>query len=201
MDDLSKKFNKTSKIYDLIDYPFERFRYRKIRKKIWSRLTGKILDAGVGTGCNIPYYPKEAEVIGIDVSRGMLEKAKKKAKKLSRPVELREASVHHLPFSDSSFDYVVATFLCCVVQKPLQAALELKRVCKKGGQVIFLEYVLSKKLTRRTIQRLITPWTRFMFGVDFTQNTLLTLKKAGYEVVSEENLTSDILKLIITRPV
>lgn len=197
---LQRKFDWTSKIYDLVDYPFERFRYRPIRKKIWSRLSGKILDAGAGTGCNIPYYPKSAEVVGVDFSKGMLAKAKKKAGKLGIKAELRQASIYDLPFPDGTFDVVVATFLCCVVDDPAKAARELKRVCKKEGRLIFLEYVLSKNPLRRLIQKVITPYTRLLFGVDFTQDTLGVLRREGYTILRVEDLTADILKWIEAKP-
>jgi ubiquinone/menaquinone biosynthesis C-methylase UbiE len=199
MTKIMSKFDWTSKIYDWVDYPFERFRYRPIRQRIWSGLSGKILDAGVGTGCNIPFYPKEAEVVGVDFSEGMLAKAAKKAEKFHVNVDLRQASVYDLPFPDRTFDTVVATFLCCVVDDPARAARELKRVCKKEGRLIFLEYVLSKRPLRRLIQRSITPYTRLLFGVDFTQDTLGVLRREGYTILQVEDLTADVLKLIFAR--
>lgn len=199
MEDLEKKFDRTSRFYNLVDWPFERFRYRKIRKRIWEGLSGKILDAGVGTGCNIPFYPPNAHVVGIDLSQGMLDKAKNKASALKKRAELKKASVYELPFPDESFDFIVATFLCCVVDQPAIAAQELKRVCKKEGQVFFLEYVLSKRPIRRLIQKIVTPYTRFMFGVDFTQDTLATLKETRFKILREEDITGDVLKLIVAQ--
>lgn len=197
---LQRKFDWTSKIYDLVDYPFERFRYRPIRQRIWSGLSGKILDAGAGTGCNVPFYPNEARVVGVDFSKGMLAKAKKKAGKLGIKADLRQASIYDLPFPDGTFDVVVATFLCCVVDEPDRAARELRRVCKKEGRLIFLEYVLSKRPLRRFIQKAITPYTRLLFGVDFTQDTLGVLRREGYTILRVEDLTADVLKLIEAKP-
>lgn len=200
MEDLEHKFDRTSMIYDLVDYPFERFRYRKIRRRIWRGLTGRILDAGVGTGCNIPFYPDGAEVTGVELSQRMLEKAGKKAERLGRAVQLVKGDAVALPFPDNYFDAVVATFFCCVVREPDQVARELKRVCKPGGQFVFLEYVLSKRPIRRLIQKTITPYTRFLFGVDFTQDTLGKLAAAEYDLVHVEDITADILKLIVAKP-
>ncbi|PIR18054.1 MAG: methyltransferase type 11 [Deltaproteobacteria bacterium CG11_big_fil_rev_8_21_14_0_20_49_13] len=200
MENLEKKFDRTSRFYNLIDWPFERFRYRRIRKRIWEGLSGKILDAGVGTGCNMPFYPMDAAVVGIDLSAGMLERAKKKASLYDgKNVEFKKASVYQLPFPDESFDFIVATFLCCVVDQPAVAAHELRRVCKRGGKILFLEYVLSKKPIRRLIQKMVTPYTRFMFGVDFTQDTLATLQEAGFRILNEEDITGDVLKLIVAQ--
>lgn len=200
MENLEKKFDRTSRIYDTVDYLFERFRYRKLRQQIWRDLTGRILDAGIGTGCNIPFYPDGTEVIGIDLSEGMLEKARKKAERLGRAVQIVKGDAAALQCPDNYYDAVVATFLCCVVREPDRVARELKRVCKPGGQIILLEYVLSKRLIRRLIQKMITPYTRFLFGVDFTQDTLGKLRTAGYDLVQVEDITADILKLIIAKP-
>src|SRR3989338_4149047 len=104
MEPIEKKFNRTSMFYDIVDYPFERFRYRKLRQRIWKGLSGSVLDAGVGTGCNIPFYPDEAKVIGIDISEGMLAKARKKTAQLGKNADLRKASVYQLPFPDETFD-------------------------------------------------------------------------------------------------
>ena len=199
MENLEKQFDRTSRFYDWIDWPFERFRYRKIRQRIWKGLSGKILDAGVGTGSNIPFYPENQQVFGIDLSAGMLERAKAKASSLGKNVDLQKMSVYHTPFSDGTFDAVVATFLCCVVDQPVLAARELKRICKKDGKIYFLEYVLSKKPVRRFIQKMVTPYTRFMFGVDFTQDTLATLQKEGFQIIQEKNITGDVLKLIVAQ--
>ncbi|MDT8303367.1 MAG: methyltransferase domain-containing protein [Sedimentisphaerales bacterium] len=200
MENLEKKFNRTSRIYDSVDYLFERFRYRKLRQRIWRNLTGRILDAGIGTGCNIPFYPDDAEVTGIDMSQGMLEKARKKAERLGRAAQIVKGDVAVLQCPDNYYDAVVATFLCCVVREPDRVARELKRICKPSGQIILLEYVLSKRLIRRLIQKMITPYTRFLFGVDFTQDTLGKLVAAGYDLVHVEDITADILKLIIAKP-
>lgn len=197
---LEQKFNRIASFYDWIDSPFERFRYRPIRKKIWSGLTGRILDAGVGTGCNIPFYPSTAEVVGVDLSERMLRRAEEKAMRLGRPVVvLKKADICRLPFADRSFDAVVATFLCCVVEDPVCAARELRRVCKTGGPLIFLEYVLSEKATRRLIQKAIRPYTRFLFGADFTRDTEKVLRAEGFRIERVENLVADILKLIVAR--
>lgn len=197
---LQVKFDRTSRIYDWVDYPFEKFRYRPIRRRIWAGLLGKILDAGVGTGCNIPFYPEKGQVTGVDFSAGMLAKAEEKARRYGKKADLRQASVYNLPFPDRTFDAVVATFLCCVVDDPSRAARELKRVCKKEGKLIFLEYVLSRRPLRKIIQKAITPYTRFLFGVDFTQDTLKVLREAGYVILTVEDLVGDILKLIVASP-
>jgi hypothetical protein len=60
------RYERIAPLYDVLDLPFEYSRYRKIRPLLFHGLSGRILDAGVGTGRNIPFYPPEAEVVGVD---------------------------------------------------------------------------------------------------------------------------------------
>src|SRR5690242_13926251 len=69
------RYQRIAPIYDLLDLPFEHCRYRRIRPLLFAGLSGRILDAGVGTGRNFPFYPADADVLGIDISPAMLERA------------------------------------------------------------------------------------------------------------------------------
>lgn len=199
MEDLEKKFNRTSKFFHLLNFR-EKYLYRKIRERIWTGISGTVLDAGVGTGCNLPFYPKNTKVTGIDISEGMLQKARYRAQKTGIHVEFRKENVYNLSFQDNTFDYIIATMLCCCISDSDLAIQELKRVCKKKGRLIFLDYIPSQKLGYRWIQKLVTPYTRFMFGLDFTQDTRQSLWNNGCTILREENQGSDILKLIVAEP-
>jgi len=80
---VKKKYNRFSLLYDLLEYPFEKLLFGKWRKNLFSNLNGRILEVGVGTGKNLQYYSKEAKVIAIDISPGMLGKAIKKESRLN----------------------------------------------------------------------------------------------------------------------
>ena len=107
-------------LYDLLDLPFEYGRYRHIRPLLFQGLSGHILDAGVGTGRNIPFYPAGASIVGIDLSPAMLARAGQRAKQANRSVDLRLMDVTSLGFPDHSFDAAVASFLFCVLPNELQ---------------------------------------------------------------------------------
>jgi ubiquinone/menaquinone biosynthesis C-methylase UbiE len=98
-------------------------------------LSGRVLDAGVGTGRNIPYYPRNAHVIGMDASSGMLAQAKRRADRKGSRVELLCADIQSTGFPDASFDAIVSTFVFCVLDdsQQLPALRELRRICKPGG--------------------------------------------------------------------
>src|SRR5260221_1526153 len=85
--------------YDLLDFPFEYGRYRKIRPQIFRGLSGRILDAGVGTGRNFPFYPPGSEVVGIDLSPAMLARAERRHPLAPATAQLRQMNCtrQHLP--------------------------------------------------------------------------------------------------------
>ena len=131
------RYERIAPLYDLLDLPFEYSRYRKIRPLLFQGLTGRVLDAGVGTGRNIQFYPPEADVVGIDISPAMLARAERRRLSLGADIELRQMDVADLEFEDQSFDAAVATFLFCVLPDELQvpALREIGRVVKLGGTI------------------------------------------------------------------
>ena len=162
-------YQRIARLYDFLDSPFERKRYRPVRPLLFEGLTGRILAAGVGTGCNIPFYPSDAEMVGIDLSPAMLARAARRREKSRQDVALNEMNVMNLSFSDNSFDAVISTFLFCVLDPKHQipALKELARVCKPDGELRLLEYSYSKNRRRRFIMKLWSPWVRFAYGAAF----------------------------------
>ena len=129
------RYRRIAPIYDLLDLPFEYGRYRRIRPLLFAGLSGRILDAGVGTGRNFEFYPPGVSITGIDFSTAMLAQALRRVGISAATVELREMDVTRLDFSAGSFDGAVATFLFCVLPDDQQvvALRELGRVVKPGG--------------------------------------------------------------------
>ena len=83
------RYQRIAPLYDILDFPFEYRRYRAIRPLLFEGLSGRVLDAGVGTGRNMPFYPPDAQVVGIDISPAMLVRAEQRRKSLGANVELR----------------------------------------------------------------------------------------------------------------
>ena len=72
------RYQRIAPFYDLLDLPFEHRRYRAIRPLLFEGLSGRVLDVGVGTGRNMPFYPPGAEIVGIDLSPKMLARAERR---------------------------------------------------------------------------------------------------------------------------
>jgi phosphatidylethanolamine/phosphatidyl-N-methylethanolamine N-methyltransferase len=120
----------------------------------------RILEVGVGTGINLGLYPRECSVVGIDLSGNMLEKARERAAKKSiRDVRLLEMDASDIKFADNSFDIVYAPYLISVVPDPVRVANEMRRVCREGGKIIFLNHFRSPNPLLSRIERLISPFT------------------------------------------
>ena len=196
-----KTYQRIARWYDLLDAPFERKRYQPLRPLLFEGLKGRILDAGIGTGRNIPFYPEGAEMVGIDLSPAMLSRAWARRSEVGREVKLMEMDVMHTSFDDNSFDAVVSSFLFCVLslEHQLPALKELARICKPGGEIRLLEYNYSQNPRKRFVMRLWAPWVRWAYGAAFDRNTHLYLGDAGLEEVENRFLVEDIVRLIVAR--
>src|SRR5450759_2427618 len=95
----------------------------------------RILEIGVGTGKNMPYWPSDAQMTAIDLTPGMLDIARQHAKNLDVSADLRLGDAQALDFPDASFDTIVATFVFCSVPDPVLGLRELSRVVQPNGQV------------------------------------------------------------------
>ena len=76
---VSRTYDRMAPVYDALDAIYEWSWKRRLRAELFRHARGRVLDVGVGTGCNMPFYPPSSEVVGIDASRGMLERAKERA--------------------------------------------------------------------------------------------------------------------------
>jgi phosphatidylethanolamine/phosphatidyl-N-methylethanolamine N-methyltransferase len=120
----------------------------------------RVLEVGVGTGINLSLYPRDCDVTGIDFSASMLEKARERvARKGVANARLQQMDAADLKFADDSFDIVYAPYLISVVPDPVTVAKEMRRVCRPGGRIIFLNHFLSPNPILSRIERLISPLT------------------------------------------
>ena len=194
-------YRRIAPFYDFLDGPFERGRYAQLRGGLFAGLSGRILDAGVGTGRNIAHYPAGAHVIGIDLSRAMLARARRRRDELGSDAPLAAMDVTRTGFPDASFDAAVASFLFCVLDTELQrpALAELRRIVRPGGEIRLLDYSLSAKPMRRLIMRLWAPWVRWAYGARFDRNTHRHVEPAGLVLEESRFLVDDILRLVVAR--
>ncbi len=153
-------YDKLAKVYDLIFGPTLHPGRLQAIERMGIKAGERVLEVGVGTGINLSLYPREAAVTGIDFSSSMLEKARERAAKPdAAPVRLLQMDAADLKFADDSFDIVYAPYLISVVPDPVQVAQEMRRVCRPGGRIIFLNHFLSPNSVLSRFERLISPAT------------------------------------------
>lgn len=191
-----QRYNRTSRFYDLMD----RMINPETRKRLLSEAKGKVLEVGVGTGVNLEFYPANCEITGIDLSPGMLEKAKARAHKLGITASLQEMDAQNLQFPDNIFDTVVATCVFCSVPDPIKGLKEIKRVCKPQGKVILLEHVRSDNPVLGRLMDLFDPLTVRMIGPHINRRTVENVRKAGLRIQSIEDQRIRILKHVVAKP-
>lgn len=196
-----ERYRRIAPFYDLLDFPFEFGRYRAIRPLLFDGLSGRLLDAGVGTGRNFRFYPAGSDVVGVDISPAMLAHAERRRRRSSASVDLRQMDVTHMDFPSASFDAAIATFLFCVLPDEVQVAAlrEIARVVKPGGAIRLLEYVRPQGTFRRRIAWLWEPWMRWAYGAGFDRQTERHVREAGLDIVEARYVVPDLIKLICAR--
>jgi phosphatidylethanolamine/phosphatidyl-N-methylethanolamine N-methyltransferase len=153
-------YEKLAKVYDLTFGPTLHPGRLQAIQRMNIQPGERVLEVGVGTGINLSLYPKQAMVTGIDFSVSMLEKARDRvARKGLRNMRLLQMDAADLKFSDDSFDIVYAPYLISVVPDPVRVAREMRRVCRPGGRIIFLNHFLSPNPLLSRAERMISPFT------------------------------------------
>jgi phosphatidylethanolamine/phosphatidyl-N-methylethanolamine N-methyltransferase len=153
-------YDKLAKFYDLFFGPTLHPGRLKAIQRMNIQAHENVLEVGVGTGINLSLYPRDCAITGIDFSGSMLEKARERtARKELQNIRLLQMDAADLKFSDDTFDIVYAPYLISVVPDPLQVAREMRRVCRPGGRIIFLNHFLSPNPLLSRTERLISPFT------------------------------------------
>jgi len=181
-------YDKLAKVYDLTFGPALHPGRLQAIDRMSIQAGERVLEVGVGTGINLSLYPREADVTGIDFSSSMLEKARERAARPdAAPVRLLQMDAAAIRFADDSYDIVYAPYLISVVPDPVKVAQEMRRVCRPGGRIIFLNHFLSPNPILSRIERLISPAT-IHIGFKSDLDLPAVLPQAGLEPVSIEKV-------------
>lgn len=157
----------------------------RIRAEVIPRAQGIVLEVGIGSGLNLPFYSAGvARVYGVDPSPELLEMARKRAAAAPVGVEfLSQTAEEWLPLDDQSIDTVVITWTLCSIPDASKALQQVKRVLKPTGQVIFVEHGLAPDAGVRSWQNWINPlWRPVAGGCNLNRKIDDLIGSAGFEI-------------------
>jgi len=149
---------------------------------------GTVLEVGIGSGLNIPFYARTIEKLcGLDPSPELQKMAHRRATTAPFPIELVEGSGEDIPRADGTFDTVVTTWTLCTIPNPVKALREMARVLKAGGQLIFIEHGRSPDPGVLAWQNRLNPlWNRFAGGCHLHRKIDDLIVEAGFHITRLE---------------
>ncbi|HLR43304.1 MAG TPA: class I SAM-dependent methyltransferase [Pseudogracilibacillus sp.] len=193
---IKKRYDRIASLFNMMDHAIR----PSWREDLLKNVQGNILEVGVGTGANFPYYPEGVHVIGIDFSPKMLEVAEKKISEAKASITLKEMDAEQMDFPDNSFDVVVSTCVFCSVPNPIRGLQEIRRVVKPDGKVVMLEHMRSNNKIAAKMLDIINPITVRMSGANVNRETIKNIENAGLKIEEEQYLMTSIMRKITASP-
>jgi len=155
------------------------------RKRVVPRAEGRVLEVGIGSGLNLPFYDttKVTRIIGLDPSLELTGMARESARVLDVPVEFIPVPGEEIPLENGSVDTVLVTYTLCSMADVRSALSEMRRVLKPGGRLVFCEHGRSSdRATLRWQRRLDPIWSRFSGGCHLDRDIPVLIEDAGFSV-------------------
>jgi ubiquinone/menaquinone biosynthesis C-methylase UbiE/predicted ester cyclase len=181
-DRIREIFDKQAPKYDKSMSGFERWLFAGNREWVGERAEGEVLDLAAGTARNLPYFPADTKLTGIELSPEMAALGRARADDLGREFEMVVGDATSLPFPDESFDTVVCTYGLCTIPDDAAAVREAKRVLRPGGRILLAEHVRSPNPVLWTIQQIAEPFAHRFAGDHLLREPLDHLEAEGFEV-------------------
>ena len=172
----------------LIDFACGMKSVSRQRMKVIPQAQGRVLEIGLGTGLNLPFYDtgRVSELVGVEPSLTMHHLAMKRSRAAGIPVELVGIGAERLPLADHVFETVVSTYTLCTIPDPVMALREVRRVLAPGGRLLFSEHGKAPDESVRKWQARIQPvWGKFSGGCHLGRDIPAILKEAGFDAQVE----------------
>lgn len=161
------------------------------REKVVPKAAGIVLEVGIGSGLNIPFYDssKIDKIVGLDPSCELNVMAEKIARDHAIDIEFVLSSDEDIPLSDNHFDTVLVTYTMCTIPDAVAANKEMRRVLKPEGRLIFCEHGVAPDLKVSKWQHRIDPyWTKIAGGCHLNRNIPDLITSAGFQIQSMEEM-------------
>lgn len=186
--DLERYWDRQAGTYDRNTAGVERRFLAASRRWVCQRAQGATLEIAVGTGANLPYYPDDVALTGIDWSAAMVQEARRRGNQLNRSIDLRQADATALPFPSRTFETVVSTFALCCIPDERGALAEMVRVLRPGGALLLADHVAASFWPLRVLQHLVEFVSVPLQGEHYTRRPMRTLHTLDVEVREAERL-------------
>jgi ubiquinone/menaquinone biosynthesis C-methylase UbiE len=172
-----------------------------MRTRLVPRARGRVLEIGIGTGANLPFYGYDVHLAAVDESVDMLSVAAQRAAVLERRVPLSQADVEHLAFPSGHFDTVTASLVLCSVVDQQRALSEMWRVLRKpGGQLLLLEHMRPHIRPLAWLVDLANiPWYAFNGRCHLNRETQQALGEVGFRVDTTESWLGGFVRLLVAQ--
>ena len=151
----------------------------RLRSRLIPLAEGRVLEVGMGSGLNLPFYDASVKVTGLDPSLELHRYAQRVASAQGLDIELLAQSGEAIPADDKSFDTVVMTWTLCSIPEPLLALAEIRRVLKPDGRLVFAEHGRSPETAVAKWQRRLEPWWMKIAGGCHLHRQMDHLYQAG----------------------
>lgn len=194
-----RRWDQSAPSYDRNMGLCERMLLGDSRDWVCSRASGDVLEVAIGTGLNLPFYPGEIALTGVEWSPAMLDRARQRREKLGRGATLVEGDARSLPFPEESFDTVVCTFSLCAIPDQSRAVAEMVRVVRPGGRLLLADHIGSSFRLVRAFQSLLEKATIPLAGEHWVHRPLGEVEAAGLDVETSQRFNLGMVERLVAR--
>lgn len=163
----------------------------KQREKVIPRAEGEVLEIGMGSGLNLPFYDrtKVSKVWGLEPSEGMRQLARRNLGGANLDLEMIDLPGEEIPLDSNSVDTVVITYTLCTIPDTMKALHGMQRVLRPGGKLLFCEHGIAPDESVAKWQNRLNPaWQVFAGGCNINRNIPRVIEAAGFHVVEDERM-------------
>jgi ubiquinone/menaquinone biosynthesis C-methylase UbiE len=168
----------------LIDVSMRNKRLRAYRQRIAGAAEGRVLEIGIGSGLNLPFYAQRAQqIFGLDPSPPLLARTRRNAQRTRADIQLLTGSAEHIPLADRSFDTIVTTWTACSIPDIATALQDMRRVLRPGGRLLFAEHGRAPDAGVAHWQDRLTPlWRHVSGGCHLNRKIDDLIRDAGFRI-------------------
>ncbi|MBB4959699.1 class I SAM-dependent methyltransferase [Micromonospora polyrhachis] len=177
----------------------ERRFFADSRTWVCRRAHGTTLEIAIGTGANLPHYPGDVDLTGIDWSPAMLHIARHQAERVRRAVALSRTDATALPFPTATFDTVVSTFALCCIPDERAALVEALRVLRPGGRLLLVDHVAASFWPLRALQHVVDLASIPLQGEHYTRRPVTILRGLDVTIEETERLARGVIERVHAR--